>query len=205
MPSAVPSPLIPAGLSYSEFLEWLDEDVRAEWVHGEILIMSHASRPHQRISDFLTAVLKLFVEPVGLGEVISAPFQMRASSELPGREPDILFVVQSRLEIVKDTFVDGAADIVVEIISPESRTRDTVDKFAEYQRGGVQEYWLIDPENREATFYGLSDGTYQCLPQDGNRFRSSVLNGFWLHLPWLWSAPTPSILDVQAAWADAED
>lgn len=66
----------PAGLSYEAFLEWLDEDTRAEWVNGEIIVVSPASDPHQDLSDFLTTVLRTFLEEKGLGIVRSAPFQM---------------------------------------------------------------------------------------------------------------------------------
>ena len=200
MPTLLSAPAIPTGLSYAEFLLWLDEDVRAEWVMGEIIVMSPASRLHQRIAGFLTAILKLYVEPRGLGEVIPAPFQMRAGEDLPGREPDLLFVSADRVDIVCDTFVDGPADLVVEIISPESRTRDTVDKFAEYERGGVGEYWLIDPENQNATFYELVDGSLEEIPVAGTRFQSHIIPGFWLEESWLWSIPCPSIPDVQNAW-----
>jgi len=197
---ATPAPVVPAGLTYAEFLAWLDEDVHAEWVYGEIIVMSPASRPHQRLADFLTAILKLYIEPRGLGEVISAPFQMRTGKDLPGREPDLLFVAKERGQIVKNTFVDGPADLVVEIISPESRTRDTVDKFSEYLHGGVREYWLLDPENREASFFTWQSGEFVPLEVEDGTFHSRRIEGFWISVPWLWAVPTPSILDVQEAW-----
>lgn len=200
MSTIVPHPSLPVGLSYSEFLQWLDEDVRAEWVDGEIFIISPASRRRQRLSDFLTAILKLYVEPNRLGEVTSAPFQMKPSEELPGREPDILFVAGERLHIIQDTFVAGPADLVVEILSPESRKRDTVDKFSEYERAGVCEYWMIDPENRDAKFFELTSGQYSLIPTEQRIFRSQRIEGFWLDLDWLWAEPTPSIPEIQEWW-----
>ncbi|MDW8290080.1 MAG: Uma2 family endonuclease, partial [Armatimonadota bacterium] len=80
---------------------------------------------------------------------------MKTGADLPGRSPDILFVSQQNLHRLKPTYLDGPADLVVEIISPESEERDRTQKFSEYERGGVREYWLIDPEKRLAEFYVL--------------------------------------------------
>lgn len=197
------APSIPAGLTYAEFLDWHDEDIRAEWVAGEIIVMSPASRLHQRLAKFITTILTLYVEPRGLGEVIPAPFQMKPSPSLPGREPDVLFVAQQRVEIIRDNFVDGPADLVVEIISRESRTRDTIDKLSEYEEGGVKEYWLLDPEKREAKFFQLHDGKFASVSAKDDTYRSGVLPGLWIKVPWLWTIPTPSIPQVQAAWNEA--
>lgn len=193
---------IPVGLSYSEFLDWLDEDIRAEWVDGEILVMSPASRSHQRIMGFLVAVLKLHVESNDLGEVILAPFQMRVS-ENSGREPDLIFVSRDRLEIVRETFVDGPADVVVEIVSPDSRKRDRVDKFLEYQNHGVQEYWIIDPRKEKATFYELKNEAFVPIELENHILRSPNIPGLWMDVQWLWANPTPSIPEIQRAWGVA--
>ncbi|MEZ5301901.1 MAG: Uma2 family endonuclease [Verrucomicrobiales bacterium] len=80
---------------------------------------------------------------------------MRA--RFPGREPDIIFVASENLGRIKNAFLDGPADLAVEVISPESQGRDRGDKFYEYQAGGVREYWIIDPERQVAEFYRLND------------------------------------------------
>jgi Uma2 family endonuclease len=166
-------------MTYEEFLEWADEDTLAEWVDGEVIMLSPASDWHQDIGDFLTALLRHFAEVYQLGIVRSAPFQMKTGSNLPGREPDILFIAREHIGRLKETYVEGPADLVVEIISPDSRARDRGDKFYEYEQGGVHEYWLIDPLRKQAEFYRLgSDGIYRLVPvgEDGI-FRSEVLMG----------------------------
>src|SRR3954454_3374256 len=88
-------------------------------------------------------------------------------------------------------YLEGPADLVVEIICHESRTLDSVQKFREYEQGGVREYWLIDPERREAEFYRRGrDGRFR-LAHVGNDavFRSRVLKGLWLRIEWLWDRP----------------
>jgi Uma2 family endonuclease len=137
-------------MTYEEFLAWADEDTLAEWVDGEAVMSSPASRRHQSIAGFLTSVMRIFVEQRELGVILSAPFQMKLEH---GREPDLLFVASENLERLKESYLDGPADLVVEIVSPESAGRDRGEKFYEYARGGVPEYWLIDPQLEWVEFY----------------------------------------------------
>jgi Uma2 family endonuclease len=200
--NAAVKPEIPVGLTYEEFLEWLDEDLSAEWVDGEIIVMSPAAYDHQDISDFLTVLMRIHVEDMGLGVVLSAPFQMKLSQRPSGREPDLLFVVNAQRDIVKKTHLDGAADLVVEIVSKESRGRDTVDKLEEYEEAGVREYWIVDPENEELIVHRQdAPGRYEAVRLKDGRYESTVLEGFWMEVAWLWLRPLPKIRAVLAAWA----
>ncbi|MBI3945813.1 MAG: Uma2 family endonuclease, partial [Armatimonadetes bacterium] len=115
----------PRKMSYQEFLAWLDEDTLAEWVDGEVVLMSPAKREHQNVADFLLRTIADYVEAKGLGEVISAPFQMKLER---GREPDLIFVATEHLPQLQETFLDGPADLVVEVASEESRSRDRGEK-----------------------------------------------------------------------------
>ncbi len=190
----------PRRMTYEEFLE-RDEDARAEWVDGEVVYMSPPSSRHQDVSDFLTAILRHFVEIHDLGAVRSAPFQMKTGPDLPGREPDLLFVAKEHLERLKENRVDGPADLAVEIISPESRARDRGAKFYEYEGGGVREYWLIDPLRKQAEFYVLGDdGIYRAAPTKEGVFESVVLKGLRLEEAWLWQEPLPPLLSVLKIW-----
>jgi Uma2 family endonuclease len=195
------SPSEPRRMTYEEFLAWADEDTLAEWVAlpggevGEVVMYSPASRRHQGIADFLTSVMRSFVEQRDLGVVLSAPFQMRLEH---GREPDLLFVASEHLARLKETHLDGPADLAVEIVSPESAGRDRGDKFYEYEAGGISEYWLIDSQTERAEFYQLTaGGRYrQVSPNAEGVYRSAVLPGFWLQVEWLWQEPLPKTLDV---------
>jgi Uma2 family endonuclease len=185
-------------LTFEEFLATLDEDTWAEWVDGEVIMLSPASDRHQDIADFLIAILRLYVESRELGWVRSAPFLMRLPDVPSAREPDILFVRAERMSRVTPTHLDGPADLVIEIISPESISRDRGDKFIEYEAAGVAEYWLIDPERQQAEFYRLGeDGRYHAtLPDAAGVYRSEVLTGFWLRPDWLWRESLPPVLEV---------
>jgi len=185
-------------ISYEDFLAWCDEDTLAEWVDGTVVMASPASRRHQAVSDFLLRVLGDYVEQRALGQVISAPFQMKTGPDLPGREPDVLFVATEHLGRLKDTYLDGPADLVVEVVSPESRLRDRGEKLAEYESGGVREYWVIDPEREQADFYVLgADGRYERRRADVQGvYRSDVVAGLWIKEQWFWQDPPPKALGV---------
>ena len=95
-----------------------------------------------------------------MGVVRFAPFQMKTGPNLPGREPDLLFIAQEHLDRLKGTYLEGPADLVVEIVSPDSGARDRGEKFYEYERGGVPEYWLLDYARRQAEFYQLGQDAF---------------------------------------------
>lgn len=185
-------------MSYEEFLAWCDEDTRAEWVDGDVIMMTPASRRHQAISKFLLILMTTYAENKSSGEVLNAPFQMKTGMDLAGREPDILFVAEEHRERLKDTYLDGPADLVVEIVSPESRLRDRGAKFAEYEMGGVREYWIIDPELTQVDFYVLDEeGRYRRRQPDSEGvYHSQVLSGFRLTVDWLWQEPLPPIVET---------
>jgi Uma2 family endonuclease len=185
-------------LTYEEFLAWADDKTFAEWVDGEVIVMSPVSLPHAEISLFLARLLSDFSEAHNLGQVLTAPFQMRLRNVERGREPDILFVAQEHLARLTHTFLDGPADLVVEIVSPESVLRDRGEKFAEYEIEGVREYWVVDPEQQRADFFMLGeDGRYERRRPDAQGiYHSVVLTGLWLNVNWLYQQPLPPLRDV---------
>lgn len=187
-------------MCFEEFLQWLDEDTHAEWVDGKVVPMSPIAFDHQEVSGFLLEILRSFVRLRSAGVVCYEPFQMRLPNS--SRSPDLLYVSNANLHRLKDTYLDGAADLVVEVISPESRAQDRGEKFYEYESAGVQEYWLIDPERKQAEFYQLAeDGVYRTvLVASEGVYHSKVLEGLWLQVEWLWQQPKPTIVEVLRLW-----
>lgn len=201
-PRAAAAEIAPAPLSYEEFLNWPGDNHHVEWVHGSIVIMSPVTEPHENIRGFLYSLIKHFAEAHGLGRVYSEPFQMKTGPDLPGRAPDVFFVGNQSLGRVRRLYLEGPADLVVEIISAGSRAADRGDKFYEYEQGGVPEYWLLDPERRQAEFYLRgNDGIYRVVPlaADGV-YRSKILAGLWLNVDWLWQPLPPPIMQVLREW-----
>jgi Uma2 family endonuclease len=196
-----PTPYAPPLVSWEDFLAWLREDIQAEWVDGEIIKMSPASSAHQRLVRFLSALLQYFVEYHLLGEILPSPFLMRLADRRSGREPDLLFVTTEHADRVRETYLDGPADLVVEVVSLESTIRDRRDKFLEYQAAKIPEYWLLDQPRQEAYFYVLdANGRYQliALSSDGI-YASTMLTGLRLPVEWLWRSPLPTLREAQTA------
>lgn len=185
-------------VSFEEYLAQSSDTRNCEWVDGEIITMPGASFEHQDISSFLIAVMRFFVDRNDLGIIVASPFAMKLETQRRGREPDILFVGKEKTHLIKKNYLDGAADLAIEIISPESVGRDRGEKFVEYEAAGIGEYWLIDPERKQTEFYRLGkDGFYRLVSADENIFHSEVLDGFFLRVEWLWEKPLPTLKALQ--------
>ena len=185
-------------MSFDEFLAWGDEDVFAEWVDGEVSIYPSPGTRHQQIVGFMNVLLHIFAETFNFGEVFILPTMIKLSPRGSGRVPDIFFFSREQAEKLGEYYFDGAPDLIVEVVSDDSVSRDRADKFEEYEDAGVKEYWIIDPRprRRRADFFQLgADGKYQPVPvgADG-RYRSQVLPGFWIKVGWLWEEPLPKLL-----------
>jgi len=191
----------PWKISFEEFLEWGGENQHVEWVNGEIIEMAPVGDAHQALGLWLITLLKLFVDSHDLGAIRYETFQMKTGPDLPSRAPDILFVAKRNLSRLKTNHLAGPADLVVEIISPGSGAIDRGDKYYEYERGGVHEYWLLDPRRKQAEFYQLGrDRVYHLMPVNDGVFRSQVLKGVWLELQWLWTKPLPPTPQIWERW-----
>ena len=187
-------------VSFEEFLEAYD-GVHAEWVDGRVLFMSPGNRSQSRLTRFLSAVLQYWAEAHDLGEVFVPPFALRLD-DTAAREPDVFFVGSARAGQVHGTYVEAPADLVVEILSPSSRGTDRGDKFYEYEKAGVPEYWLIDPEREWVEAYRLGEsGRYEVRELDDPRvLTSDALPGLRLPVDWLWREPLPKLAWVIDRW-----
>ncbi len=182
-----------------EFIEWCDEDIRAEFVEGEVIVFSPTSIIHGEIASFLNVLMGAYASKNQLGKVLASDIQVRLSPNVR-REPDLLFIAQERQGIMRKNHIEGAPDLVVEIVSPESVERDWYEKHMEYERAGVREYWVIDPRHERMVIYVLNDaGEYETVAPDEDDptiLRSVVLAGFWLRPEWLWQDSLPSVWDA---------
>lgn len=188
-------------MSYEAFLEWADEDTQAEWVDGKVVFLSPPSTRHQLLVRFLIASLSAFVEASDAGVLLPSPYQMKLGPNLPGREPDILFVANENLSRLQKNRLAGPADLAIEIISPESRARDRGEKFYEYEQAGIKEYWLIDPDREQAEFYRLgARGIYELVRLEDGVFESTVLPGLKLEPAWFWQEPLLPLISILKLW-----
>jgi Uma2 family endonuclease len=194
-------------LSYEAYLALPDEGRIVEWANGEIVYHMPPSAPHQNIVALLITLLRNYVNRTDSGRVMVAPFEVKLWPDGPSREPDILFISRERLEHLGPKRFEGAPDLVVEVISPTSVTLDRVDKYLEYERAGVREYWIIDPRPRQqqADFFARGEsGRFVPAPvgEDGV-YDSPVIPGFRLQLGWLWQAEETDV-ERALAWMLAD-
>jgi len=169
-----------------QLYESLDEDVKAELIDGEVIIMSPVSTKHDRLQRFFIRVLSEWAEDKGLGQVFGEQVEMRLGAQR--YVPDVSFVANEHLDRVKATRIEEPADMVIEITSPETAGRDWGIKMRDYEKFGVREYWLVNPLVEQLQVYILSDeGKYVALaPDETGAYRSTVLPGFCVSPRWLW-------------------
>lgn len=182
-------------LSEEEFLAWCDEDVKAEWVDGQVIMMSPANVQHVNLTSFLISLMRIWVEDRDLGEVFGLELMTRLSPR-SRRVPDLVFVAKDRLQNLRRNHLEGPPDLAIEVVSPDSLVRDWREKYLEYQSAGLREYWVIDPANQRVEAYRLVDGAYQEIAPDHGYIDSCVLAGFYLRDEWLWRAELPKVRDV---------
>lgn len=145
-----------------EDYRYLPEDgKRHEIIGGEHFVTPAPIPRHQFVVNTLQEVLGPFAKSHDLGRVVSAPIDV-VFSDTDAVQPDLLFIAAGRLEIIGETAIEGAPDLVVEVLSESTRARDETYKRRLYERFGVGEYWVTDPELRSVKVYRTGDdGLYR--------------------------------------------
>ncbi len=185
-------------ISYEDFLRQYD-GMHAEWVDGQVQVCAPVTCRHQQIVIFLATLVQAVAEETNAGEVFILPFQMWLPELQRGREPDVLFVATEHRSRLGSHYLKGPAGLVMEVSSPEIITLDSGEKRSEYERAGVPEYWLIDPNQETIAVYQLgSDGRYTtAFVGHSGEYESRVLPGLRLTVNWLWQDPLPKQRDVR--------
>ncbi len=155
--------------TYAEYLTW-QFDQFVELIRGKVFPMSAPKRKHQDVSSYLHTELGLFMRNsrVSVCKLYAAPFDVRLLKNPEGAtEREIYSVVQPDLCIVCDLAkLDergcvGAPDFIVEILSPGTKKKDLQDKFNLYEENGVQEYWIVSPDEKIVQRFFLEQDRYQ--------------------------------------------
>jgi Uma2 family endonuclease len=162
-------------LTYDDLVDTPDDGQRYEIIDGEMIVSASPTRAHQIAAQNVNTVLVDGSDRGRLGMVLFAPVDVRLSPH-DVVEPDLLFIRRERLHFYTDIgIVEGPPDLVVEILSPSSHSRDLVRKAKLYAWGQVPEYWQVDPIARTLTVLALVDGHYQQVPAEHGVQRSLVL------------------------------
>ena len=191
-------------MTYEEYLVDPSVPQCSEWVDGEVVPTMSVIDPHADLVSLLNAVLRLLAEDHDLGVVRGEPFNMKTGPNLPGRSPDVLFLASAHRHRLQRNHLRGPADLVIEVVSEDSRRRDRVTKLAEYEAGGVPEYWWLDQDREEAGFFHRgNDEKYQRVhPDEDGFYQSQVLPQLRLEVASLWREPLPKVRDVLRGWEE---
>ena len=174
------------GLTLEDLEKMPDDGQRYELIGGVIVVSPSPSYAHQELVLRLVLLLDAFVRAGRLGRVILAPFDVRLS-EHNVVQPDILFVSNARLGILRENHTVGAPDRVVEIASPSTQSRDEGEKLALYAAAGVREYWLADPIAHSFRALALDADRYRLIAPVAQVVRSSVHPGLEVDVPSLFA------------------
>lgn len=144
------------------------------------------STRHQLIKKFLVSIPDVYAQHHGLGIVLDAFFQIKTGLDLSAREPDILFVAKGNFGRLKKNYLNGQANLVIEIFPPQSRLHNQGEKFTKYELGAVRKHWLSDLDEQQADFYQLgADAHYQVVDPEPDKIHSlQTVPGFWLKADW---------------------
>jgi Uma2 family endonuclease len=185
-PSAPPAiaeirELTPQGeWTYKDYLNLPDDGWRYEIIYGRLLMNPAPSPIHQFIVRELITALTNFLHQHSLGEVFPAPTDVLIPGQAEPVQPDLVFVAAERMDIVTHRAIEGAPDLVVEVLSPSNWLDDRRTKFALYAEVGVREYWIVAPDERTVEVFSLREGRYALINRYGQdeTLQSNLLPGF---------------------------
>jgi Uma2 family endonuclease len=170
-------------LTYADWAASPDDGLRREIIGGELFVTPPPAIKHQRISREIEFRLLTYLRERERGEVLNAPVGLCLSGE-DVVEPDLVVVLTESRATIGEQAIFGAADLVVEILSPGTAKRDLVVKRALYESAGVREYWVVDPEGKTVEVLRLDGAAYvrHGLFEREHTLTSSVLAGLELAL-----------------------
>ena len=177
---AIPNPIVK--FTYQDYLN-TSEDKRYELLDGDLVTIATPGELHQSVSAQLGWRLVQFASENNSGRVYHAPFDV-VLSETDVVQPDLLFVSNERDHVITPENVQGAPDLVVEILSSSTATRDRTFKRTLYARHGVKECWMVDTTAKDITVLLLGVRGFEVVDVygEGEALTSPTLRGFRLKL-----------------------
>jgi Uma2 family endonuclease len=152
----------PVRLTYDDYLHFPEDGQRHEIIGGEHYVSAAPFIRHQVLSRRLNRAVGDFVEDRGLGQMLYAPVDV-VLSPYDVVQPDLVFVSKERAGILTERNIQGAPDLLIEILSARTRKVDEEIKLHLYERFGVREYWLVDPRRESVRLYRLQGDNFRSL------------------------------------------
>jgi len=145
--------------TYDDYLLFPDDGRRHELIDGEHYMTPAPSTTHQRLVVRLSIALGTFLNRQKAGQIFVAPTDV-VLSDLDVVQPDLIFVSSARASIITAKNIQGTPDLLIEILSETTRKTDEIIKRKLYERYGVQEYWIVDPELETVKIYRITPQGY---------------------------------------------
>jgi Uma2 family endonuclease len=170
-------------LTYEDYCLLPDDGKRYEIIEGELYVTPSPVSAHQRAVTNLTYYLVEFTKRLGRGQIFVAPFDV-VFSQYDVVEPDLIYISSERASVLTEKNVQGAPDLVIEVLSESTERRDRTTKLKLYARYGVREYWLIDPAARTAEIHRMAPQGLELAGTlaSADELTSPLLPGFRLTL-----------------------
>ena len=188
-------------ITFEQFLDDPTIDEHHEWVDGKVVPMHAVADGHDAVTRWLNELLGFYVRHRRLGRLLGEPFVMKLDDPPVGRSPDLMFVATDHLDRIRANYLDGPADLVIEVLSPGTRVQDCVHKFGEYERGGVPEYWIVDPDGDDTAFHRRDDsGRFQAIPLTDGIYRPEQWPEASIDPAWFTQMRLPDPFDLWRQW-----
>lgn len=168
--------------TYEDYLK-IDNDNQYELIGGKLILVPAPKTTHQLVKGNIFWALKDYIRKNKLGEVLDAPTDVLLS-ETEKPQPDILFISTERLDIISEMNVQGAPDLVVEVLSPSTGKNDRVEKSKMYYKHGVKEYWIVDPDHKTIEVFIPAEKNWNLFQSydDDDTLVSPLLTGLEIKL-----------------------
>lgn len=187
----------PGTTTYEEYRTIVPERQKADLIDGVIYIMPAENTEANDLFVWLIRIFADYCEYHDLGKVFGSRVTFRLS-DTNAPEPDIGVVLTKHRSRIVRRHVLGAADLAVEIVSPESVSRDYYKKRELYERFKFPEYWIVDEQIKKFTLLRLEGTAYKEIKPRKGILTSKVLPGFWFRPEWVWTKPRPKKVAVLA-------
>jgi Uma2 family endonuclease len=178
-----------------EFLEWLEPEEFVELIEGERYLHSPVAFRHSGLLNFVDLLLAMYVETRGLGRLYREVVPVKLSPRNVFL-PDLAFYTNKQLPRLGATHASEAPVLAVEAVSRSSARRDRGAKYLEYERAGVVEYWILDPDTLAHRFYRRQGEFLVEFASSEPVIRSQAVAGFWMRREWLNPDRLPKFVDV---------
>ncbi len=179
---------LPTKMTIADLDRFPDDGNRYELIDGELFVSAAPLISHQRVLKRLFRKLDEFTESHDLGEVYCAPCDVDLALPRPTGDtrvqPDLLFVSKARVHIIQER-VQGAPDLVVEILSESTARVDLYEKRDAYRAAGVPEYWIVNPHNQTVTVYRFQTSDAPLVLSREEALTTPLLPGFELPVAYI--------------------